>query len=86
MYRLGLRLVARSGREAFLRLVVTSLAVGVGVGVGAGSELGDGSGDGAPIVTAALGSGLGGAFELHPARTRQAPTSTAGRRDPTAVR
>lgn len=33
MYRLGLRLVARSGREAFLRLVVTSLAVGVGVAV-----------------------------------------------------
>ena len=31
MYRLGLRLVARSGREALLRLVVTSLAVGVGV-------------------------------------------------------
>jgi hypothetical protein len=33
MYRLGLRLVARSGREAWLRLVVTSLAVGVGVAV-----------------------------------------------------
>jgi hypothetical protein len=33
MYRLGLRLVARSGREAFLRLVVTSLAVGVGVAI-----------------------------------------------------
>jgi hypothetical protein len=33
MYRLGLRLVAKSGREAFLRLVVTSLAVGVGVAV-----------------------------------------------------
>ncbi len=33
MYRLGLRLVARSGREALLRLVVTSLAVGVGVAI-----------------------------------------------------
>jgi FtsX-like permease family len=33
MYRLGLRLVARSGREPFLRLVVTSLAVGVGVAI-----------------------------------------------------
>jgi hypothetical protein len=33
MYRLGLRLVARSGREAVLRLVVTSLAVGVGVAI-----------------------------------------------------
>ena len=33
MYRLGLRLVARSGREAFLRLVVISLAVGVGVAI-----------------------------------------------------
>jgi hypothetical protein len=33
MYGLGLRLVARSGREAFLRLVVTSLAVGVGVAI-----------------------------------------------------
>ena len=33
MYRLGLRLVAKSGREAFLRLVVTSLAVGVGVAI-----------------------------------------------------
>jgi hypothetical protein len=33
MYRLGLRLVARSGREAFLRLVVTSLAVGMGVAI-----------------------------------------------------
>jgi hypothetical protein len=33
MYRLGLRLVARSGREAWLRLVVTSLAVGVGVAI-----------------------------------------------------
>jgi hypothetical protein len=31
MYRLGLRLVTRSGREALLRLVITSLAVGVGV-------------------------------------------------------
>jgi hypothetical protein len=31
MYRLGLRLVTRGGREASLRLVVTSLAVGVGV-------------------------------------------------------
>ena len=31
MYRLGLRLVARSGREALWRLVTTSLAVGVGV-------------------------------------------------------
>jgi hypothetical protein len=31
MYRLGLRLVARSGREALLRLAVTSLAVAVGV-------------------------------------------------------
>jgi hypothetical protein len=33
MYRFGLRLVARSGREALLRLVVTSLAVGVGVAI-----------------------------------------------------
>jgi len=33
MYRLGLRLVARSGREALVRLVVTSLAVGVGVAI-----------------------------------------------------
>jgi len=33
MYRLGLRLVARSGREALLRLAVTSLAVGVGVAI-----------------------------------------------------
>jgi hypothetical protein len=33
MYRLGLRLVARSGREALLRLVVTSLAVGVGMAI-----------------------------------------------------
>jgi cell division protein FtsX len=33
MYRLGLRLVARSSRETFVRLVVTSLAVGVGVTV-----------------------------------------------------
>lgn len=33
MYRLGLRLVAKSGREAFLRLVITSLAVGVGVAI-----------------------------------------------------
>jgi hypothetical protein len=33
MYRLGLRLVARSGREAFLRLAVTSLAVGIGVAI-----------------------------------------------------
>ena len=33
MYRLGLRLVARTGREAWLRLVVTSLAVGMGVAV-----------------------------------------------------
>jgi hypothetical protein len=33
MYRLGLRLVARSGREALLRLVVTSLAIGVGVAI-----------------------------------------------------
>ena len=31
MYRLGLRLVARSGREALVRLVVTALAVAVGV-------------------------------------------------------
>jgi hypothetical protein len=33
MYRLGIRLVARSGREAFIRLVVTSLAIGVGVAI-----------------------------------------------------
>lgn len=33
MYRLGLQLVARSGREALLRLVVTSLAVGMGVAI-----------------------------------------------------
>jgi hypothetical protein len=33
MYRLGLRLVARSGRDALVRLVVTSLAVGVGVAI-----------------------------------------------------
>ena len=33
MYRLGLRLVARSGREALVRLVVTALAVGVGVAI-----------------------------------------------------
>jgi hypothetical protein len=33
MYRLGLRLVAKGGREAFLRLVVTSLAVAVGVAI-----------------------------------------------------
>jgi hypothetical protein len=33
MYRLGLRLVARGGREAALRLVVTALAVGVGVAI-----------------------------------------------------
>lgn len=33
MYRLGLRLVVKSGREALLRFVVTSLAVGVGVAI-----------------------------------------------------
>ena len=33
MYRLGLRLVARSGREALLRLILTSLAVAMGVAI-----------------------------------------------------
>jgi hypothetical protein len=33
MYRLGLHLTLRSGREAFVRLVVTAAAVGVGVAI-----------------------------------------------------
>ena len=33
MYRLGLHLTLRSGREAFTRLVVTALAVAVGVAI-----------------------------------------------------
>ena len=33
MYRLGLRLTLRSGREAFVRLVVTAVAVAIGVAV-----------------------------------------------------